>query len=161
MTEKKDLVISRVFNATIEQVWQAWSDPEDVMRWWGPTGFSSPMANINFHEEATSLVAMRPPKDFGNQDFYSTWTYQKILPMERIEYIHNLSDKDGHKIDPTSVGMPADFPRDQLHTVTFKRLGDNQTELTVTEYGWTVGQMRDMSKTGMEQCLDKMAGLFV
>ena len=29
--------------------------------------------------------------------------------------------------------------------------------MTVTEYGYTSDQARDLSKTGMEQCLDKMA----
>jgi hypothetical protein len=33
--------------------------------------------------------------------------------------------------------------------------------LTATEYGWTVGQMRDMSEAGMNQCLDKLAEVLV
>ena len=81
--------------------------------------------------------------------------------MRRIEYIHNLADKDGNKIDPTVVGMPADFPQDQLNVVTFKAVSDDMTEITVTEYDWTVGQMVEMSKMGLEQCLNKMAAIFV
>ena len=91
---------------------------------------------------------------------YSTWEYKKIVPMERIEYIHNLADKDGNKADPVKLGMPADFPQDLRNLVTFKDLGNGKTELTVTEYDWTVGQMMEMSKMGMEQCLDKMAASF-
>ena len=79
--------------------------------------------------------------------------------MKRIEYIHNLADKDGNKIDPTSIGLPADFPQDLRNTVTFKAVGDNKAEITVTEYDWPVGQMMELSKQGMEQCLDKMARL--
>jgi len=161
MTEKKDLVISRVFNATVEQVWEAWSDASEVKKWWGPTGFSCPLATIDFREGGTSLLAMRPPKDFGDEDLYSIWTYQKIVPMEKIEYVHNLADQDGHKIDPVTINMPADFPQDQHHTITFKVLGANETELTVTEHDWPVGQMMQMSEMGMNQCLDKMAALFV
>ena len=158
--EKQDLVFTRVFDAPVEQVWKAWIDPDYVMRWWGPTGFSCPMAKIDFREGGTSLVAMRPPKDFGNQDMYSTWAYQKIVPMARIEYIHNLADENGNKIDPAVLGMPLDFPQDQHHTITFKALGANKTELIVTEHDWTVGQMMEMSRMGMEQCLDKMAAIF-
>ena len=157
---KTDLVMTRVFDAGIEQVWKAWVDPSDVMRWWGPTGCTCPMAQIDFREGGVSLVSMHPPKEFGDQDLYSTWAYRKIAPMERIEYIHNLADKDGHKIDPTSLGMPPDFPRDQRHTILFKALGANKTELTVTEHDWPVGQMMEMSRMGMEQCLDKMAAIF-
>ena len=153
----RDLVITRIFDAPVEQLWKAWSDPEYVMQWWGPNGFTAPLAKIDFREGGTSLVCMSPPQ-FG--DMYSTWHYQEIMPLQRIDYIHNLADKDGNKIDPTSVGMPPDFPQDQRNLVTFKDLGNGKTELTVTEYGWTEGQMREMSKMGMEQCLDKMAALF-
>jgi hypothetical protein len=32
--------------------------------------------------------------------------------------------------------------------------------MTVTEYGYTTEQARDLSRAGMEQCLDKMAAMF-
>ncbi len=151
-----NLIITRVFQAPVERVWKAWSEAEQVKRWWGPAIFTSPFAKIDFREGGTSLLCMNAPT-FG--DLYSTWYYEKIVPMERIEYIHNLADKDGNKIDPVQIGMPSDFPQNQLHTITFKALGDNQTELIVTEHDWPMGQMRDMSKLGMEQCLDKMEAL--
>ena len=155
--KKHDLVITRVFDAPIERVWKAWTDAEDVMLWWGPTGFTAPLARMDVREGGTSLVCMSSP-DFGTH--YSTWEYQEIVPMTRIEYIHNLADETGNKIDPATVGMPPDFPQDQRHVVTFKALDSNKTELTVTEYGWTADQMMEMSKMGMEQCLDKMAAIF-
>lgn len=157
--QKRDLVITRVFNAPIERVWQAWIDPEDVMQWWGPTGFISPFARIDFREGGTSLVCMKSP-EYGFGEMYSTWQYRKIVPQRQIEYIHNLADQNGTKIDPTSLGMPADFPQDVRNLITFKDLGGGKTELTVTEFNWPVGQMMEMSQTGMEQCLDKMAALF-
>jgi len=149
-----DLTFTRTFDAPIEKVWQAWQDPELVKQWWGPDGFTAPLAQMDFREGGISLVCMESP-DFGKH--FSTWHYQKIVPMQRIEYVHNLADEHGGKIDPASVGMPPDFPQDQLHAVTFKALGDGQTELTVIEHGWTEGQMMEMSRMGMEQCLDKMA----
>ena len=152
--EKNDLVITHVFDAPVEQVWNAWVDPEMIKQWWGPDGFTAPLARIDFRVGGTSLVCMSSPQ-FGDQ--YSAWQYRKIVPMQRIEYIHNLVDKDGHKINPTSIGMPPDFPQDMLNRVTFKDLGDGKTQLTITEFGWPVGQMRELSRIGMEQCLDKMA----
>lgn len=159
-TEKQDIVATRVFDAPVERVWQAWSDPEHVMRWWGPDHFTSPSAKIDFREGGTSLVCMRAPADFGGQDFYSTWSYQRIVPLQEIEFVHNLADKDGTPIDPVQVGMPPDFPQGVRHIVTFQAEGDDKTIMTVTEYGWTVGQMRDMSVTGLEQSLDKMGASF-
>jgi uncharacterized protein YndB with AHSA1/START domain len=156
-SKKHDLVVTRIFNAPLSLVWKAWSDPLYVMQWWGPEGFTSPLAQMDFREGATSLVCMRSPA-YG--DHYSTWQYEKIVPMQRIEYIHNLADKDGKKVDPFKMGMPPDFPQDQRHMVTFKDLGNGKTEMTVTEYDWPVGQMMEMSKLGLNQCLDKMAASF-
>lgn len=157
----RNLIITRVFDAPLALVWKAWSDPEYIKQWWGPNYFTCPSADIDFREGGRSLVCMRAPAEFGGQDMYSTWTYTKIAPMECIEYIHNLADQDGNNVDPVQMGLPADFPQGQLHVITFKAVGDNKTELTVTEYGWREGQMMEMSKMGMEQCLDKMAAIFV
>ncbi len=153
-TEKRELVVTRVFDAPVEQVWKAWSDPEYVVQWWGPEGFTSPLAKMDFREGGTSLVCMRSPE---GQDFYNIWTYREIVPMQRIEFIQNVSNEDGKKVDPVEVGLPPDIPRDVPHVVTFKAVGDNKTEMTVTEYGYTSDQMVDISKAGLEQCLDKMA----
>ena len=130
------------------------------MRWWGPTGFTSPSAEMDFREGGTSLVCMRAPKEFGGQDMYNTWTYRKIVPMELIEFILNFADKDGNKVDPAKMGIPPGVPHEVRHVITFKAVGDNRTEMTVTEYGYTSDQAHDISKAGMEQCLDKMAASF-
>jgi len=154
------LTITRVFDAPIEKVWKAWSKAEYVMLWWGPDFFTSPSAKMDFREGGTSLVCMRAPKQFGGQDIYSTWKYKKIVPLQSIEYIHNLADKEGNSVDPAALGMPPDFPRDQRNAVTFKPLASNRTEMTVTEYDWSEGKMFELSKTGLEQCLNKMAAIF-
>jgi uncharacterized protein YndB with AHSA1/START domain len=154
---KQDLVIERIFDAPLALVWRAWVEPELVMQWWGPTGFTCPSCRMDFREGGTTLVCMRAPPAFGGHDMYSTWSYRRIEPDRRIEYIHNLADKDGRPIDPSALGMPADFPQNQRHVIEFNDLGGNRTRLVVTEYGWTVGQMMEMSKMGMAQCLDKMA----
>jgi len=37
-----DMVLTRTFDAPVEAVWRAWTEPELVKRWWGPTGFPHP-----------------------------------------------------------------------------------------------------------------------
>ena len=157
--KKRDLVITRLFDAPIELVWRAWTDPQHVMRWWGPKGFTSPSCKIDFREGGKFIFCMRAPKEFqGGQDFYTAGVYKKIVPLKLIEFSQALSDKDGNRIDPTTMGMPADFPPEIPSALAFKRVGD-KTELTATEYGWTEGQMRDMSEAGLNECLDKLAEL--
>ena len=152
-----NMTTTRVFNAPLEQVWRAWSTEEFVKQWWGPKGFTCPLAKMEFKEGAVSLVCMRAPKEYGGQDMYNTWRYQKIEPMTRIEYILNFTDKDGNKLDPALTGMPPGIPKNVPHVITFKDLGDNRTEVTVTEYGYTSAEIVELSRSGMNECLDKMA----
>ncbi len=156
---KKELVVTRTFNAPVALVWKTWTEPELVMRWWGPDHFTCPSAIIDFREGATSIVCMRAPKSFGGQDTFSLWTYKKIIQHQSIEFVQNLADKDGNKVNPTDIGMPPDFPLDILTVVEFKDLGNNKTEMTVTEHA-DFGQMSEFAKLGLEQSLGKMVAIF-
>jgi len=153
---KEDLVVTRIIDAPIELVWKAWTDPEHVMRWWGPKYYTSPSCKINFREGGKYVFCMRAPKDQGGQDSYTAGVYKKIVPMERLEFTQGLSDKDGNRLDPAQVGLPPDLPK-ELHTsIVFKAKG-GMTELTITEYDWTVGQMYVYSFAGLHQSIDKLA----
>jgi uncharacterized protein YndB with AHSA1/START domain len=149
-----------VFNAPVELVWKAWTDPAFVMRWWGPDMFTSPSAVIDFREGGTSVVCMRAPKEMGGRDMYSSWAYQRIVPMKLIEFVQNLADQDGNPIDPAKLGLPPEFPINMRTVVTFKDLGNGKTEMTVTEYDWTVSQMSVFAEMGLNQSLAKMVACF-
>jgi uncharacterized protein YndB with AHSA1/START domain len=159
----RDLVVKRVFNAPVALVWKAWTEPEYVMRWWGPDYFSSPSAKMDFREGGTSLVCMRAPQDFGGQDMYSNWKYTRIVDQHSIEFIQNMADKDGNLIDPGSLGLPANFPRDMRTEVIFKDLGNGKTEMTVTEYNLPTPdtEIGKNAELGLNQCMDKMAAIFI
>jgi uncharacterized protein YndB with AHSA1/START domain len=103
---------------------------------------------------------MRAPAEYGGQDMYNTWTYTRIDPHERIEFISNFADEDGRHLNPADLGVPQGVPHDVLHVITFKGAGGGGTEITVTEYGYTTEEARNLSKAGMEQCVDKMAAIF-
>ena len=155
----KQIAVTKTFNAPVEMVWELWVNPELVKRWWGPKHFISPVAKIDFREGGKSLVSMKAPKEMGGQEFYSIWIYQKIIPLTTIEFIQNLSDKDGNKIEPVTVGMPPDSPLDVRTVVTFRTVGTRKTEMTVTEYA-EFGSISNFAQLGLEQSLEKMDGMF-
>jgi len=99
-------------------------------------------------------VCMRTP---DGVDLYNTWAYREIVPLERLEFVMGFADQDGQPVDPVALGLPAELARGVRHVVTFKPLGDKRTEMTVTEFGYSSEQVLDLSKAGLEQCLDKMA----
>lgn len=156
---EKQVQVSRVFPAAVEQVWKMWTEPEYVKQWWGPDHFICPLANINFAEGKTSLVSMKAPSSFGGNTTYSIWTYTKIIPMEYIEFVQNLANEKGVKQKPVSLGMPEDFPEDIRTVVTFKKINAHTTEMTVTEFA-DFGQITHFAKLGLEQSLDKAVLIF-
>ena len=155
----KQIEVTRTFNAPVEMVWKVWTDPELVKRWWGPKHFTSAVAKIDFREGGKSIVSMKAPKKMGGQEFYSVWKYVRIIPLKTIEFIQSLSDKDGNKIDPMKVSMPADFPVDIKTVITFREVTNSKTEMTVTEYA-DFGTISNFAQLGLEQSLDKMAVIF-
>jgi uncharacterized protein YndB with AHSA1/START domain len=155
-----DVVVTRVLDAPVKEVWKAWKDPAQVMRWWGPMGFTSPSAEMDLRMGGSSLVCMRAPAQYDGQDMYNTWTYTRIVPHERIEFVSNFAAEDGTHLDPATMGMPPGVPHDVPHVVTLEPAGEGRTEVTVTEHGYATEQARDLSRAGMEQCLDKMAATF-
>jgi uncharacterized protein YndB with AHSA1/START domain len=155
----KKIEVSKIFNAPVELVWQVWADPELVQRWWGPKNFTSPSANIDFRIGGKSIVSMQAPKELGGQIYFSLWLYQKIEHFKSIEFIQSLCDELGNKINPESVGMPADFPLNIKTVVTFNKLSDTQTKMTVTEYA-NFGTISNFAQIGLEQSIDKMNEIF-
>lgn len=153
-----DLAVTRVLDAPVEEVWKAWTEPEYVMRWWGPTGFTSPRAELDVREGGTSLVCMRAPAEYGGQDMYNTWTYRSVVAPERLEFVLEFTDADGVPLADDSI--PPGVPRAVRHVVTLRVADGEHTELTVQELGYGTVEARDVSRAGLEQCLDKMKALF-
>lgn len=152
----KDIILVRTFDAPVEAVWRAWTDPEQVVRWWGPKGYTSPTAKVDFREGGRYVFAMRAPAEHGGHETYTAGVFRRIVPQERIEMTQALSDADGNPIDPAKLGMPPGFPAEIPTVLIFKPVA-GKTTLTVVESGWTPGQMLDYSEAGMSECLDKLA----
>ena len=155
---RRDLIVTRLFDAPVEMVWRAWTDPQLVMRWWGPDHFISPRCELDFREGGTSLVSMRSP---DGHEFYTIWTYRQIVPFERIEFVQNLANERGERIDPADVGMPPEFPRDTRTIVTFAAR-DAQTEMTMIQYDMPGPEVQigKFAEIGLNQTVDKMGALF-
>ena len=154
--KKEDLVVTRIIDAPVEVVWKAWTEAEHVRHWWGPKDYTSPSCKIDLRVGGKYVFAMQAPTEQGGQVSYTSGVYQRIVPMELLEFTQGLSDADGNAIDPAQIGMPADFPK-QLHTtVTFRARGD-MTELTITQTGWVPSQMFVFALAGTQQQTDKLS----
>jgi uncharacterized protein YndB with AHSA1/START domain len=147
-----DLTATRVFAAPVDRVWLAWTESSQIKRWWGPLGFTVPIAEMDVREGGTSRVCMRSP---DGHDMFNTWAYEKVIPLQRLEFDMGFARADWTAATPAELGLPPDIPAKVRHVVMFSPVGA-KTELTVTEYGYSSAQTVEISKAGLEQCLDKM-----
>jgi uncharacterized protein YndB with AHSA1/START domain len=154
----EDLVITRIIDAPIKKVWEAWTVPDKVMCWWGPKDYTSPKATIDLREGGKYYFVMRAPKEQGGMDSYTIGTYTKIVPMKRLEFIQSFADKNGNRINPQLAGMPPEVPEEIQSKVFFKSIHEGKlTELSVVEYNWPVSQMYVYSIAGWHQSIDKLS----
>jgi uncharacterized protein YndB with AHSA1/START domain len=146
-----ELVITRVLDAPVDQVWKAWTDPEETKKWWGPKQFTAPEIKSDLRVGGSYLYCMRSP---DGQDFWSTGTYREIVPMERIVATDSFADAEGNVVPSSHYGMEG-FPLEMEMTVTFEEQ-DGKTKLTIRQAGLPAGDMADQTEQGWNESLDKL-----
>jgi uncharacterized protein YndB with AHSA1/START domain len=151
--------VTREIDASPDEVWRAWSDPEQIRRWWGPTGFTCPRADVDFRVGGTTLVAMQAPPEYGGFLMHNRWTYIALTEPTRIEFVSEFADADGRRIEPAEAGIPDGVPAEVPHVVDLEPLPDGRTRVTVIETGYTGEDARRQSELGQEQVMDKMRAL--
>jgi uncharacterized protein YndB with AHSA1/START domain len=148
----QELVIVRSFDAPRDLVWEAWTEPERMMSWWGPKGFTTPFCEIDLRVGGTCHSCMRSPE---GKDYWSTGVYREIIPGERIVCTDSFADAEGNIVPATHYGMSAEFPLEMLITVTFEK-DEGKTRLTLKHAGLPLGDVDDC-RIGWNESFDKLA----
>lgn len=150
-----DLVMSRTFDVAVDEAWTAWTSAEQVRRWWGPRGWTVPVAEMDVREGGTSLIGMRARAEGGAVEVFTTWTYTQVIAPRRLEFDLVFTDVDRNPVGEAL--RPPGVPGRVRHLVTLDPTEDGGTEMTVFEFGYESLEAREMSAAGLEQCLDKMS----
>jgi uncharacterized protein YndB with AHSA1/START domain len=154
-TETRALVIVRSFNASKEQLFESWTDPEKVMKWWGPKGFTAPVCKIDLRVGGEYLFCTRSPE---GQDFWSKGVYQEISVPHRIVATDSFSDAHGNIISASSVGLPGGWPSTLLITLHFDD-DAGKTKLTLLHEGLPI-EMLESCESAWNEYFDKLANCF-
>jgi len=150
----REIVITRVFDAPRDRVFKAWTEPERVMRWWGPDGFTTPVCKIDLRPGGVFHNCMRSPE---GRDFWSKGVYREIVEPERIVCSDFFSDEEGNLVQPTHYGMSPEWPAEALVTVTFAE-HDGKTKFTLHHaVGSAPASERDQCRAGWTESLDRLA----
>lgn len=92
-TEGREIVITRVFDAPRELIWNAWTDPKQVVRWWGPRGFTTTIHEMDVRPGGVWKQTMHGP---DGTDYPNRSVFIEVVKPERIVY----SMAGGKKGDP-------------------------------------------------------------
>jgi len=85
--EKRTVTITRTFDAPRALVWDAWTQPDHISKWWGPRGMKTNIVKHDFTEGGAWEFSMPMPD--GNA-FISHGIYSKIVAPELIETTANF-----------------------------------------------------------------------
>lgn len=98
----EEFVITRVFQAPRELIFQSWIEPERLARWWGPAGFSLSVLALELRPGGIFHYGMRSPDGY---EMWGKFTYQQITAPERIVSTLSFADQLGnpvrHPMSPT------------------------------------------------------------
>jgi uncharacterized protein YndB with AHSA1/START domain len=98
-TDERELVITRVFDAPPRLVFKAWTEPEHLVRWWGPRGFTTPSCKMDVRPGGAFRFCMRSPEGV---DHWLQGTYREIVDPERLVCTWAWEDADG-KLGPETL----------------------------------------------------------
>ena len=148
------MVVTRVFDAPRELVWKAWTDPNYVVQWWGPKGFTAPLCKMDFRVGGKFLCCMRSPE---RQEFWNSGEYHEIVLHEKIVSSMYFSDPEGNKLEPAQYGIEHEAVDGAYDVITFQDLGNGQTKLTFIGNETTESATKSGQLEGMNQIFDKFA----
>jgi uncharacterized protein YndB with AHSA1/START domain len=84
-TADREIVISRVFDAPRELVWEAWTNPQHIVQWWGPIGFTTTIEEMDVRVGGVFKQVMHGP---DGTDYPNKSIFKEVVKPERIVYSH-------------------------------------------------------------------------
>ncbi len=155
---KKELTITRVFDAPRELVWKAWTDPKMVTKWWGPRGVTTPTCELDARVGGKINIVMLAGKelgDFAGKEWPMTGTVQELTPPEKLVFASAaLDDKMGILLETSTtltLEKLGEKTKMTLHIVVTKASPGSEFAIAGMEAGWTqsidkLGEMLEKAK---------------
>jgi uncharacterized protein YndB with AHSA1/START domain len=92
----REIVISRVFDAPRDLVFEAMTSPEHLPHWYGPRGWSLPLCEIDLRPGGSWHYVMRGP---DGSEMGLRGVYREILPPERLVTTESFDDYPGESVN--------------------------------------------------------------
>ena len=90
--DARTLTITARFDAPIARVWQIWSDPRQLERWWGPPAYPATVTEHDLAPGGTVAYFMTGPED---ERHHGLWRVRAVDPPRALEVEEALAEADG------------------------------------------------------------------
>lgn len=100
-SNSRTIRITRVYYASLDDVWDAWTIPAEIAQWWGPRGFTLTTHSRELRAGGHWHYTMHGP---DGTDYENTTQYLEVVPRERLVYDHG-----GHRDRPPLFRVTATF----------------------------------------------------
>ena len=129
-----------------------WTQPEHFKNWYGPTGFTIPVAEMDVRVGGKHLICMVSPD--GSMKMWTTGEYTEIVPNKRLVYTDSPADENGNVVDPPFQGHPG-----TTEVTVILEDQDGRTKMVVTHAG--LPPEAQGAGEGWNQAFSKMADYIV
>lgn len=102
----RELVITRIFDAPARLLFEAYSKPEHLMKWFGPVGWPLTLCEVDFRKGGRFRFAMTGPS--GNQNTPFGGEYLEIVPNRKIVFDNGFELPGAEKMIMTVTLEEAD-----------------------------------------------------
>ena len=147
--------ITRTFDAPIQAVWDMWAVPENFQKWYGPMGFSVPVAEMDVTVGGTRKINMEMVTPDRTMSMWFTGEYKEVSAPNRLVYTEAMCDPDGNVMSPADMGMPEGTPEMTEVIVELSEEG-GKTTMVMTHVGVPTGTP---GEGGWNMAFDKLAGV--
>jgi uncharacterized protein YndB with AHSA1/START domain len=133
------LQLTRVLPAPIAVVFGAFSEADELAKWWGPAGFSAPSLDFEPRAGAGYRIEMQPPE---GEPFHLTGEFREVDPPALLAYSFVWEPPDPDDVE-TEVRL------------AFRELGES-TEVTLTQGPFKTEERRALHRDGWTESFDKL-----
>ena len=136
------LAMERVLPAPPPVVFAAFSDANELVKWWGPEGFTTPSLKFQARVGESYRIEMQPPE---GDPFYLTGEFREVDPPARLVYTFVWEDPD-----PDDIETPV--------ALSFRDLGGS-TVVSCTQGPFKTEARRALHRDGWTDSFDKLERL--